>query len=43
MKEKISRDIGEEVILKLAELLKIIKKKLQEKESEKECTLTHRR
>jgi len=30
MKIEISRDIGEEVILKLAEFIELVKKKLQE-------------
>jgi hypothetical protein len=41
MKNKIRKDIGEEVIEKLAEFLDTVKKKLQEKENEKECTSTY--
>lgn len=38
MGTKTSKDIGEEVIEKLEEFLDLVKKKLQEKEDEKECT-----
>lgn len=41
MEEKISKDIGEEVIEKLTEFLDAVKKKFQEKEDEKERTSTH--
>jgi hypothetical protein len=41
MKIKISRDLGEEIIEKLAEFLILVKKKLQEKGSEKERTSSH--
>ena len=43
MKIEISEDIGEEVIRKLSEFLDLIKKKLKEKENEKECSFTHSR
>jgi len=40
MEEKISEDIGEEIISKLKELIEILKIKFRE-ENEKECTPTH--